>query len=114
MTGFYCVNHEYTFGYLLYRLSKFYTKDDWDVKCNKYEKASRNINNLVQFMRLTIKEAVSRGIKVQLDYGRLAYLFSRILENKANTSEFLEDVMTGFYISKNKDCKMSNEENQSE
>lgn len=93
-------SYKNTFGYVMYKLRPFYTEDEWKSKLHKYELASHNIDMLAKFILLTTKEALDHNIDVQLDYGRLAYFFTRILENTGNTHEFLEDVMVGFYLAK--------------
>ncbi len=96
-------NYSNTFGGALGLLRKCYNKEDWENKCHKYEVASHNINNLVRFIYLTIKEMVDRNIKFKLDYGRLAYFFTLILENRSNIKEFCSETMEAFYKCKKND-----------
>ena len=108
------VYYTHTFGYLLYKLEKTYgSSDAWNTKLDKYRRSADSLENLVRFILLTTKEAVEKGIKVQLDYGRLAYQFSRILENKVYTSELLDEVLWCYREAVEQEARQNNE-NQSE
>jgi hypothetical protein len=98
------VYYTHTFGYLLYLLSKTYSdQEEWENKMNKFKKASGSLIKLVQFIILTIKESVNKGIKIKLDYSYLAYIFSQSYLDKTKISDFLSDTFWSFQESKNKD-----------
>ena len=93
------VLYKETFGYVLYLKSLSMSNDDWEKEMRKYELASHNLDKLVRYMRLTIKDVLKTN-SLQLDYARFAYHFSRILANKGSMKDFLRENMLGFSLAK--------------
>ena len=93
------VLYKETFGYVLYLKSLSMSNDDWEKEMRKYELASHNLDKLVRYMRLTIKDVLKTN-SFQLDYARFAYHFSRILANKGSMKDFLRENMLGFSLAK--------------
>ena len=75
------------------------SNDDWEKEMRKYELASHNLDKLVRYMRITIKDVLKTN-SLQLDYARFAYHFSRILANKGSMKDFLRENMLGFSLAK--------------
>ena len=93
------VSYKETFGYVMYLKSLSMSNDDWEKEMRKYELASHNLDKLVRYMRLTIKDVLKTN-SLQLDYARFAYHFSRILANKGSMKDFLRENMLGFSLAK--------------
>ena len=93
------VLYKETFGYVLYLKSLSMSNDDWEKEMRKYELASHNLDKLVRYMRLTIKDVLKTN-SLQLDYARFAYHFSRILSNKGSMKDFLRENMLGYALAK--------------
>lgn len=91
------VSYKETFGYVMYLKSLSMSNDEWKNEMRKYELASRNLDKLVRYMRLTIK-GVLKTYSLQLDYARFAYHFSRILANKGSMKDFLRENMLGYSL----------------
>ena len=75
------------------------SNDEWEKEMRKYELASHNLDKLVRYMRLTIKDVLKPN-SLQLDYARFAYHFSRILSNKGSMKDFLRENMLGYALAK--------------
>lgn len=93
------VSYKETFGYVLYLKSLSMSNDDWEKEMRKYELASHNLDKLVRYMRLTIKDVLKTN-SLQLDYARFAHHFSRILANKGSMKDFLRENMLGYSLAK--------------
>lgn len=93
------VLYKETFGYVLYLKSLSMSNDDWEKEMRKYEMASHNLDKLVRYMRLTIKDVLKTN-SLHLDYARFAYHFSRILANKGSMKDFLRENMLGYALAK--------------
>lgn len=93
------VSYKETFGYVLYLKSLSMSNDDWEKEMRKYELASHNLDKLVRYMRLTIKDVLKTN-SLQLDYARFAHHFSRILSNKGSMKDFLRENMLGYALAK--------------
>ena len=93
------VSYKETFGYVMYLKSLSMSNDEWEKEMSKYELASHNLDKLVRYMRLTIKDVLKTN-SLQLDYARFAYHFSRILANKESMKDFLRENMLGFSLAK--------------
>lgn len=93
------VSYKETFGYVMYLKSLSMSNDDWEKEMRKYDLASHNLDKLVRYMRLTIKDVLKTN-SLQLDYARFAYHFSRILSNKGSMKDFLRENMLGYALAK--------------
>lgn len=93
------VSYKETFGYVMYLKSLSMSKDAWEKEMRKYELASHNLDKLVRYMRLTIKDVLKTN-SLQLDYARFAYHFSCILANKGSIKDFLRENMLGYSLAK--------------
>ena len=93
------VLYKETFGYVMYLKSLSMSNDEWEKEMRKYELASHNLDKLVRYMRLTIKDVLKTN-SLQLDYARFAYHFSRILSNKGSMKDFLRENMLGYALAK--------------
>lgn len=98
-------SYKESFGYVLYRLSLKCKKEEFEKKMRKYQRSLFSLDSLAKFMVLTLKEATDKGIKAKMDYGRLAFFFTRILENEAYLDEFKKDVLISFYDAKREEEK---------
>ena len=101
-------DYKRSFGYVLFTIYNYYRRTGqlgrWDNKMSMFENLNaRNIKNLKSFMRLCICEAVSINPNIQLSYGKLAYFFQKMRENRKNFELFKIDYIRGFLEARNKE-----------